>query len=197
MIEIKIAKVSDLPEILDIYRYYVENTAITFEYKVPSLTEFTNRYQNIISKYPYIIAISQNEIVGFAYANAFHSRAAYNWAVETSIYVKNNWQKKGIGKKLYITLENILHLQGVTNLNACIASPIHNDQYLNKNSIEYHEHLGYQLVGEFHYCGYKFNTWYNMVWMEKLIGEHLTEQPPIKPFHEIQDLALKNLNLKD
>lgn len=94
MIEIKIAKVSDLSEILDIYRYYVENTAITFEYKVPSLTEFTNRYQNIISKYPYIVAISQNEIVGFAYANAFHSRAAYNWAVETSIYVKKNWQKK-------------------------------------------------------------------------------------------------------
>ena len=78
----------------------------------------------------------------------------------------------GIGGKLHAALEEELKNRGFLNTYACIAYPEQEDEYLNKNSVEFHSHLGYRLVGEFYKCGYKFNRWYNMVWMEKLIGEH-------------------------
>ncbi len=76
--------------------------------------------------------------------------------------------------------------KGILNLNACIAYPRNEDEYLTKNSVEFHSHLGYRLVGEFYQCGYKFNRWYNMVWMEKQIGEHISNQPAVKNFNFIR-----------
>lgn len=193
-IEIESAKIQDAQEILDIYAYYVKNTAITFEYEVPRLDEFQQRMINILSKYPYIIAKAENKIVGYAYASVFKPRAAYDWAVETTIYVKDGCHKMGIGKKLYEALENILKIQGFTNMNACISYPQVENQYLNKNSADFHEHLGYQLVGRFHDCGYKFHQWFDMIWMEKIIGEHFENQPEIIPFLNIIPL-LKQKNI--
>ena len=83
-------------------------------------------------------------------------------------------------------MERILKLQNILNLNACIAYPEVEDEYLTKNSVEFHQHLGYELIGEFHKCGYKFNRWYNMVWMEKHIGEHSEEPLPVIPFREMK-----------
>ena len=73
----------------------------------------------------------------------------------------------------------------MTNLNACIASPVVDDEYLNHNSIQFHQHLGYSMVGEFHKCAYKFGRWYNMVWMEKIIADHPDRQPDVIPFAQI------------
>lgn len=86
---------------------------------------------------------------------------------------------------LYEALESCLKQQGILNLNACIAYPEEEDEYLKKDSIAFHEHLGFQMVGMFHQCGYKFNRWYHMVWMEKQIGEHTENQAPIKAFRDI------------
>ena len=177
--KIRIAKISDAKELLNIYAYYVENTAITFEYEVPSLQEFEERIKNILQKYPYIVAILDDKIVGYAYAGTFKGRKAYDWSIETTIYVKHGFHKHGIGKKLYEELENILKQQGITNMYACIASPIVEDQYLTNNSIDYHHHLGFKLVGTFEKCAYKFNTWYNMVWMVKEINEHQPNQKDV------------------
>lgn len=171
-LSITVAKVEDAEELLQIYAPYVEKTAITFEYEVPTVQEFQMRIETILKKYPYLIAKRENEIVGYAYASAFHPRKAYEWCVETSIYIKENERKSGVGKRLYESLENILKEQNILNLNACIAYPEIEDEYLTKNSVMFHEHLGYEIVGEFHKCGYKFGRWYNMVWMEKMIGEH-------------------------
>ncbi len=82
----------------------------------------------------------------------------------------------GIGRKLHDALEEVLKESGFLNMNACIAYPEVEDEYLTRNSVEFHSHLGYELIGEFHKCGYKFHRWYNMVWMEKIIGEHTEEQ---------------------
>ena len=181
---IRTATIEDAPMLLDIYAPYVNDTAITFEYTVPSVEEFQRRIAHILSKYPYLVAERNGEIVGYAYASSFHERAAYAWAVETTIYVRQDMKKLGIGKDLYEELERLLKLQNILNLNACIAYPETEDEYLTKNSVQFHQHLGYRMVGEFHKCGFKFNRWYNMVWMEKHIGEHSENPPMIKRFGE-------------
>ena len=183
---IRVASTEDAQTLLEIYRPYVEHTAITFEYDVPDIEEFMNRIKNTQKTYPYLAAEYQGEILGYAYAGAFKERAAYDWAVETSIYVRQNQKRMGVGSLLYEKLEEILKRQGILNVNACIAYPQEEDPYLTKDSVLFHEKFGYSMVGKFHACGYKFNRWYDMVWMEKMIGEHLEKQPPIVPFSEIE-----------
>jgi len=185
-IRIRIAKPEDAGALLGIYGPYVEQTAITFEYEVPSTEEFENRIRRVLKKYPYLVAERDGEILGYAYVSPFHERKAYDWAVETSIYVDRDRKRMGIGRKLYEALEQILAAQGILNLNACIAYPAREDEHLTKDSVNFHQYLGYRLVGEFHQCGYKFNRWYNMVWMEKSIGEHLEHQPEVKRFEEVK-----------
>ena len=184
-LSITCADPDDAEVLRDIYAPYVTDTAISFEYEVPSVSEFRRRIENTLKKYPYIIAKLGDEIAGYAYAGAFKSRAAYDRAVETSIYVKKGFGKSGIGKALYTELERMLKLQNILNLNACIAYPETEDEYLTKNSVSFHQHMGYSLAGEFHKCGYKFDRWYNMVWMEKHIGTHSVPPKPFIPFSEL------------
>ena len=185
-VKLRVATVSDAAELLKIYAPYVTDTAITFEYNVPTLEDFEGRIAHTLEKYPYFMAELNGEIVGYAYASAFHPRAAYGWAAETSIYVRRDMKRMGLGRTLYDALETALKAQGVLNLNACIACPDVGDEYLTRNSISFHAHLGYSMVGEFHNCGYKFGRWYNMVWMEKMLGAHVDDQPPIKRFDEVR-----------
>lgn len=185
-ITIRIATPSDAQTLLNIYAPYVKLTAITFEYEVPSVEEFTARIERTLQKFPYLVAEIDGEAVGYAYAGSFYPRAAYAWAVETSIYVAQNKRGLGIGRALHDSLEQLLKKQGILNLNACIAHPRGKDPYLTTRSAEFHRHLGYRLVGEFEQCGYKFGRWYNMIWMEKHIGEHLAEQPFPKDFPSIR-----------
>ena len=187
---IRVATGADAPALLKIYSYYVQNTAITFEYEVPSTEEFERRIVHTLERYPYLVAEDQGQIVGYAYAGPFKTRAAYAWNVELSIYVEKGQKRRGIGRALYTTLEQLLKEQGVLNLNACIAYPVTEDKYLTRDSVRFHEKQGYTLVGEFHQSGYKFKRWYNMIWMEKLIGEHTENQPPVKPFEPTGTLTL-------
>ena len=166
---VRIAGGEDAEKLLAIYAPYVENTAITFEYEVPSIEEFRERIEHTLSRYPYLVAERGGEIMGYAYASAFKERAAYAWAVETSIYIRTDAKHLGLGKLLYNALEGALRLQNITNVNACIAHPTVPDEYLTLNSEQFHEHLGYSFVGRFTGCAYKFGRWYNMIWMEKII----------------------------
>lgn len=183
---LRVARPEDAAALLEIYAPYVTDTAITFEYGIPSTEEFAGRIAQTLTRYPYLVAEdSQGQALGYAYAGVFHARPAYDWAVETSIYVGLDYKRQGIGRRLYNALEKALGEQGILNLNACIAYPAGEDPYLTRDSVEFHKRLGYRMVGEFYQCGYKFHRWYNMVWMEKHIGEHLTQQPPVKPFPRI------------
>ena len=170
---IRTARVEDAKEILQIYSYYVKNTAITFEYDVPIEEEMKERIKNTLKKYPYVVNEEKGKVTGYAYAGTFKGRRAYDWSVEASIYVAKEERRAGTGKRLYQALEEKLALQNIENMYACIAYPIEEDEYLTKNSVEFHEHLGYKLVGRFHKCAYKFDRWYDMVWMEKFLGEHI------------------------
>ena len=185
-LKIRIASAKDAAALLEIYAPYVKNTAITFEYEVPSLQEFERRFENILKKYPYLVAETDGKIVGYAYVSAFKERAAYDWAVETSIYIDKKLKRMGIGKKLYSVLEEILKKQNILNLNSCIAFADIEDEFLKNDSVYFHEKCGYSMVGKFHKCGCKFGKWYSMVWMEKFLGEHNENPKPMKWFSQLQ-----------
>lgn len=199
--QIRTATPDDAKQILSIYAYYVTNTAITFECTVPTLQEFTERITNILQKYPYLVAEENGQIIGYAYASAFHSREAYAHSVEVTVYVAPQMRRAGLGRQLYGYLEELLKKQNVCNLYTCIAYPPKiegeeygslislersEDRYLTFDSVRFHEHLGYRMIGEFQNCGYKFNRWYSMVWMEKMIGEHTTGHPEFIPLDKIR-----------
>mgnify|MGYP003586816036 CR=1 FL=1 len=195
-ITLRIATPSDAAQILEIYKLYVQKTAISFEYEVPSPEEFSERISNTLKKYPYIVAEQAGEILGYAYMGAFSGRAAYDWSAESSIYLKEGKKKLGLGARLYQAIEAIAKAQNILNLTACIAYPEVEDEYLTKNSVQFHEHLGYELVGRFHKCGYKFDRWYDIVWMQKLLGEHSANPAPIISFPNLSAETLHNLGIK-
>ncbi len=185
-LKIRLAAKDDAEELLEIYAYYVKNTAITFEYDVPSLDEFTRRICTTLSDYPYLVAEADGKIAGYIYAGRFSPRAAYDWVAETSIYIGKDFHRMGIGKILYEKLEGLLALQNVTNVYAGIADPVdESDPYLTKNSELFHGAIGYKTVSLFSKCGYKFGRWYNLIYMEKIICEHKCPHPDFIPFSKL------------
>lgn len=170
MLTIRDAVLDDAERLLEIYRPYVEDTAVSFEYEAPTPEEFRERIRKISSRYPYLVIERDGQIMGYSYAAQLKSRAAYDYCCEVTIYLDRSAQKRGMGRMLYEALEERLREQGIRNLYACIAWPETPDEYLTFNSADFHAHMGYTLCGHFHKCGRKFDRWYDMVWMEKLIG---------------------------
>lgn len=186
-IVIRQAKPEDIAAVLEIYAPYVLHTAITFEYDVPGYAEFQKRCETIMQKYPFLAAVVCGEVVGYAYAGSFIDRQAYDWTVELSVYIKETMHKKGIGKKLYAELEKILRLQNVQICYACIAySGSENDPYVDNISIEFHKKLGYAKIGDFMQCGYKFERWYQMCFMEKRLVLPGTKPKTFIPFPKLK-----------
>lgn len=172
---IRTATPDDAEALLAIYRPYVERTAITFEWEVPTVDDFRGRIVDHLAHYPYLVAEKGGRAVGYAYVGEFHERAAYQWSVETSIYLDINHRHEGLGTVLHAALEQACRQRGYQNMYACISYIDPEDEYLTQDSVRFHHRMGYRLVGRFIQCGKKFGRWYDMVWMEKLIGPHETE----------------------
>lgn len=172
------ATVADAKQLLSIYAPYVTDTTVTFEYDVPSKENFSDRISSTLQIFPYYVAIANGEIVGYAYASPFRTRTAYNWVVETTIYIKQDFRGSGIGSMLYSALEKTLKEQGILTMIACIAYP-------NPPSIAFHERTGFTKVGHFSKSGYKLGQWVDVVWMEKHIGSHNQNPAPVIPFSEL------------
>ena len=175
---IRLATEADAGQLLRIYTPYVLHTAITFEYEPPSEEEFRSRIAHTLEFYPYLVAQRDGRLCGYAYASAFKGRAAYDWSVETSIYVEEESRGGRVGKNLYQALEECLAAQNVCNLCACIAYP-------NPTSISFHEAFGYKTVAHFHSSGYKSGKWYDMIWMEKTLVPHQVPPRPFIPFPQL------------
>ena len=182
---IRTATPDDAAALAAIYRPYVEGTAITFEYEAPTEEEFRSRIAHTLERYPYLVAADKADpfhLLGYAYASVYHGRAAYSWSVETSIYVAKSERTKGIGRALHAELEDELKEMGIQNMYACITAlpeDRSDDPYLTDASIRFHEKLGYALCARFARCGYKFSQWYDVVWMERMIGTHPTPAPAL------------------
>ncbi len=187
----RIAVPDDVPALLAIYAPYVEKTAISFEYEVPSVEEFRSRMETISQRYPYLVAEDEaGQILGYAYTHTFIAREAYDRCAETTIYLALDARRHGLGKRLYRAIEDLSRAQGICNLYACIGEPQGaDDEYLTDNSIRFHEHLGFRRIGVFTRSGYKFGRWYNMSWAEKLLGEHPETPAPLLSFPQL-DQAL-------
>lgn len=181
---IRNAAPEDAAALREIYRYYVEHTAVSFEHEPPTQEEFRGRIERCQRRYPYLCAEHDGGIAGFAFAHAFRERAAYDYAAEVSIYIRRDMRRKGVGRLLYTALEDALKQMGVTNLYACIAVPDGDDPYLTDDSPRFHERLGYHPCGAFHNCGRKFDRWYTMIWMEKIIGAYADDPAPLIPYGE-------------
>ncbi|MBE5784082.1 MAG: N-acetyltransferase [Clostridiales bacterium] len=177
---IRLATVADAPQLLAIYAPYIEETAITYEYTVPSVAEFAARIENTLKKYPYLVLEDEGEIRGYAYASPFRTRAAYAWCVETSIYLRKDCRKKGYGKALLQKLEKLLKEQNVLSVYACISFAEEENEILTHASIHFHEKMGYAHAARVHQCGYKFERWFDLVIMEKMLGEHTKKPAPLK-----------------
>ena len=173
MDEIRNVSLDDVKDILNIYSYYIKNTAITFEINVPKEEDFKLRIKEISNNYPYIVLLKDGIIKGFAYSHIYYGRDAYKYSHEVSIYIDKDSKGLGYGKKIYLELESRLKKLGIINLYAAIALPtIENDKYLDNASELFHLKMGYKRIGLFSKCGYKFNNWYDLIWMEKIIGNH-------------------------
>lgn len=191
---IRVASPKDAAAIRAIYEPYVLNTAITFEDQVPTVKDFAQRIAHTLQSYPYYVAELDGVIVAYCYAGILKNRSAYQHAAETSIYVSTTMRGSGLGKRLYALLERTLAMQNVTRAYACITASAPPCAEAPSTSRAFHEHLGYQLIGSFKQCGYKFDRWFDMIWMEKkLIDEPGTPHPAFIPFPQLDRSTVENL----
>lgn len=105
--------------------------------------------------------------MGYAYASAYSSREAYNWTAASSIYIDKEFRRQGIGVLLYKELEDRLRKQGIINLLAGVAYIENEDQYLTKDSYNFHTKMGYEEVAHMKAIGKKFDYWYDLIWLQK------------------------------
>lgn len=165
----------DAAALLAVYAPYVAQTAVSFEYQPPDVEEFRSRIERFSAEYPYLAAEEDGEIIGYAYAHAFHERAAFSHSAELSVYIDRACRGRGLGRRLYEKLELLLAEKGVTNLYALVAVPqADGDPYLTYDSFDFHRHMGFSEAGRLHGCGLKFGRLYDLVYMEKIIQSRRT-----------------------
>jgi len=154
----------DAAEILALYAPYIEKTAITFETEIPSRESFERRVADIASHFPYLLLEIDGELAGYAYAHRQAERAAFAWNAELSIYLKESFAGKGLGRPLYSLLEELLAMQGYVNFYGVITGS-------NAVSIALHEKMGYRIIGRHEHTGYKFGRWHDTVWLHKRVHD--------------------------
>jgi len=153
---------ADAPGILAIYAPIVENTVISFEYEPPSVDEMVHRLE---AYRPWLVAVDNGEIMGYAYASKHRERAAYQWSADVSVYVHELARGQGLGTRLYRELFAVLVGQGYVNAYAGITLP-------NPASVGLHESLGFRPVGVYEGVGYKFGAWHDVGWWQLLLRPH-------------------------
>ena len=184
---VRMAVLGDTPEILDIYAPYVQNTAISFEYTVPTREAFAQRFLDITRQFPWLVWEEDGRLLGYAYGSLPFERAAYQWCAEASIYLRPEAQGRGIGKALYTVLEELLRLQGYCKVYAIITTA-------NTHSLGFHEAVGYRFTAQMPGCGYKLGQWHGTVWMEKDLN--VSPSPENAPV-SIETIVKTDRNLSD
>jgi len=163
---------ADHAAVLDIYAPYITHSVVSFEYEVPSLETFSRRITDITAFYPWLVAVVDGRIAGYAYAGPHRARKAYGWSSEVSVYLDAAYHRRGIARKLYQVLFQILRLQGMINVYAGITLP-------NPASESLHAAMGFRDIGVYRNTGFKMDAWHDVKWMSLSIGVHTI--PPAMP----------------
>ncbi|MGV8959112.1 MAG: GNAT family N-acetyltransferase [Stenotrophomonas sp.] len=163
---------ADMAAITAIYAVEVTDLVNTYEYDVPDLAEMTARMHDIVARgFPYIVALVDGVVAGYAYANTYRSRIAYQWTVENSVYVDTAYQGRGVGSTLMQGLIDACTQRGYRQMVAVIGEPS------NAASIRLHERFGFQMVGIFRGLGRKHGRWLDTVQMQRALGDGADSAP--------------------
>lgn len=182
-VKIRLATPADGEALLDIYKWYIENTAITFETEVPLVEDFEKRIENTLSSFPWLVCEVDGVAAGYAYASKHRERAAYQWSADLSIYVDENYHRRYIAKALYKALEDILKLQGYYTVFAGVTTP-------NPKSEAFHTAYGFETIGVFENVGYKLGLWRSVKWFKYTLTDYAKEPTALKTFPEVKELVV-------
>lgn len=180
--KLRLATIEDAAAMLAIYTPYVEKTAISFELEPPPLEEFADRVARTLEYYPWLVCEVDGTLVGFAYACAFRSRPAYQWATELTVYVREEERGQGFGRALYQGLLGCLRQQGFCTALAVITLP-------NPASVAMHESLGFVRVGVLEGVGFKLGTRHDVGWWQLELATPRGDPASVRPVHEVAETA--------
>lgn len=190
MPHIRLAHERDAAEIAAIYATSVTSSAISFEIEPPTAEMIAERIAHIIPTYPWLVSEDAGAVVGYAYASQHRARAAYQWSVDVSVYIHEDWRGQGIGRALYMTLFAVLRAQGFANAYAGITLP-------NPGSVALHEAMGMTPVGVYRHVGYKLGAWHDVGWWEGALGSPPAEPAPPQPLTALATLPEWRALLRD
>ena len=166
---IRIAHPDDATAIHAIYAPSVTYGVATFETTLPGVPAMCERIVARLTQYPWLVWESEGEVLAYAYASRFRERAAYDWIAETSIYVREDAQRRGIARRLYGALLEAMRLQGINQAVGVITLP-------GETSVRMHESMGFEPAGVWRQSGYKLGHWWDVgVWQKTL------QPPPERP----------------
>ena len=159
--KIRTANLEDAAAIAAIYNFYVESSHSTFETETVNESEMRRRVSEILENYPFLVGEENGEIIGYAYASRYKTRAGYRHSVEISVYIKNGIEGKGIGTILYENLFAELKTKPIHAIIAGIALP-------NEASVRLHEKFGFEKVAHFREIGFKHGRWIDVGYWGKI-----------------------------
>jgi len=169
---VRLAAPSDAPSMLGIYAPFVRDTAFTFETEVPSITDFSQRIEKGLQRFPWVVCEINGVLAVYAYASAHRERAAYQWSCESSVYLREDFRGRRIGQELYAVVFSILKLQGLKTVYAGITMP-------NEASERMHARCGFEHFATYENVGYKLNAWQKVGWWRLPLGDY--ERNPAPP----------------
>jgi len=179
MDSIRLARTGDAAAIAAIYAPSVTDASTSFELVPPGRDEMATRVAAVVAHAPWLVLTRGTELVGYAYATRHRDRAAYQWSVDTSVYVRADAQRTGVGRALYTSLLALLRLQGFFAAHAGVALP-------NPGSVGLHEAMGFRPIGVEPAVGYKRGAWHDVGWWQLALRERAGAPPPPLTIEELQ-----------
>jgi len=183
---IRVATAGDAAAILQIYAPYIRDTSYTFEIEIPTEESFAERIKDYLQTYPWLLCEIDGVVAGYAYGSKHRERVAYQWSVECSVYIHDDFQRAGVGTALYSALVEILKLQQFRNLYAVINLP-------NERSVAFHEKMGFEYFATYEQVGYKLGKWKNVGWWRLQLNEYSPEPVPPVKFAEMDTQTINEI----
>ncbi|MCL4396229.1 MAG: N-acetyltransferase family protein [Chloroflexi bacterium] len=177
---VRLAEAGDAEAAHAIYEPIVRETIISFELEPPTVEEMRSRIRSTLERFPWLVCVSDSELLGYAYASPHRARAAYQWAADVSVYVDGRFRRSGVGRGLYAPLLQVLRAQGFYCAYAGIALP-------NPASVAIHEAVGFAPVGVYREVGYKLGEWRDVGWWQCDLLPRQPDPAPPAPLAAVID----------